>query len=131
LDLQSPDVLSRLVGVKTTEGTGLLIDPADPKMSVLYTKLTSVPPFGSRMPLASTPLTDTMLACVLAWVSDGALLDDASIPESAPTSDAPVETGVPESGQVEAGHPDGATQEGGKPDAGVREAGPTDAGSRG
>jgi hypothetical protein len=69
LDLQSPDVANRLVGVPATEGDGLLIDPTHPSQSVVYTKLTSTPPFGARMPLGITPLDDATLACVLSWVS--------------------------------------------------------------
>ena len=68
LDLQSPGVAARLVGVAASGG-GLLIDPTDPSQSVVYTKLTATPPFGSRMPLGMVPLDDAMLACVLSWVS--------------------------------------------------------------
>jgi hypothetical protein len=68
LDLQSPDVASRLVGA-CARGGGLLVDPDHPSQSVLYTKLTLAPPFGSRMPLGKTSLDPTMLACVLGWVS--------------------------------------------------------------
>jgi hypothetical protein len=75
LDLQSPDLATRLVGVPATEGPGLLIDPAVPSDSVLYTKLSAAPPFGARMPSGKMPLDDGDIACVLAWinqqVSDG------------------------------------------------------------
>ena len=50
LDLVSPDVAARLVGVPASEGAGLLIDPGTPSDSVLYTKLLPNPPFGARMP---------------------------------------------------------------------------------
>jgi hypothetical protein len=68
LDLESPDVASRLVGVPA-RGGGLLVDPAHPTASVLYTKLTSTPPFGARMPYVGPPLDDTTIACVLDWIS--------------------------------------------------------------
>jgi hypothetical protein len=68
LDLASPDVAARLVGVPA-QGAGLLIDPADPAMSALYTKLTSTPPFGARMPLGGTPLDDATMGCLLTWIS--------------------------------------------------------------
>jgi hypothetical protein len=68
LDLASPNVAARLVGVHA-QGGGLLVDPADPAMSVLYTKLTSTPPFGAQMPLLGQPLDDAMMACVLTWIS--------------------------------------------------------------
>ncbi len=68
LDLQSPDVAARLVGV-TAQGGGLLVDLAHPATSVLYTKLTPMPPFGARMPLVGPPLDDATMACVLTWIS--------------------------------------------------------------
>jgi hypothetical protein len=67
LDLQSPNLAARLVGAAATEGSGLLIDPAAPSSSVLYTKLTATPPFGARMPLGAA-LDGTTTGCVLAWV---------------------------------------------------------------
>jgi hypothetical protein len=69
LDLQSPNLASRLVGVQATEGPGLLIDPSNPSASVLYLKVTGSPPFGSRMPQGRAPLDDATIACVLAWVT--------------------------------------------------------------
>jgi hypothetical protein len=68
LDLQSPDVETRLVGVPAREGPGLLIDSSAPSSSVLYTKLTSRPPFGARMPLTGV-LDDPTIACILAWIA--------------------------------------------------------------
>jgi hypothetical protein len=69
LDLQSPNVASRLIGVMAMGGPGLLIDPSDPAMSVMYTKLTASPPFGARMPFGETPLDDATIACVLQWIT--------------------------------------------------------------
>jgi hypothetical protein len=68
LDLQSPDVASRLVGV-CARGGGFLVDPSHPSQSVVYAKLTLAPPFGSRMPLGKPTLDAATLACVLEWVS--------------------------------------------------------------
>jgi hypothetical protein len=81
LDLQSPDVASRLVGVSATEGPGVLVDPSSPADSILYQKLSPDPPFGARMPLAERPLDSSMLACVLAWISDQSSLPDAESPQ--------------------------------------------------
>lgn len=67
LDLASPGVATRLVGVPATEGVGLLIDPSTPTKSVLYAKLLPMPPFGARMPTGKA-LDDATTACVLAWV---------------------------------------------------------------
>ncbi|HEX4447481.1 MAG TPA: hypothetical protein VH044_12120 [Polyangiaceae bacterium] len=104
LDLQSPDVASRLVGVAATEGSGLLVDPTSPQSSVLYTKLTSTPPFGVQMPFGQTPLDPATVACVLDWITaqgqgdsgaegggdEGAVSDDVSEP---PQGDGTVSSG--------------------------------------
>jgi hypothetical protein len=68
LDLESPDVASRLVGVRAMGG-GLLVDPTHPAASVLYTKLTPTPPYGARMPLVGTLLDGATMTCVLDWIS--------------------------------------------------------------
>ncbi len=68
LDLASPNVASRLVGVAAIEGPGYLIDPNIPTASVVYTKLLATPPFGARMPSAAG-LDDATTQCVLAWVT--------------------------------------------------------------
>jgi hypothetical protein len=76
LDLQSPDLAARLVGVPATEGPGLLVDPSAPTKSVLYAKLTANPPFEARMPLGAAPLDAPTLACVLDWVTQTAAASD-------------------------------------------------------
>jgi hypothetical protein len=90
LDLQAPGVASRLIGVHAMGGTGLLIDPTHPAMSVLYTKLTSDPPFGVRMPFTRPPLDEATIACVLQWITEqvgDAGSDDGASPEEASTDD--------------------------------------------
>jgi hypothetical protein len=67
LDLASADVLGRLSGTMA-QGGGVLVDPSAPEASVLYTKLTSSPPFGSRMPQSGAALDDATVACVLTWI---------------------------------------------------------------
>jgi hypothetical protein len=69
LDLQSPNLPSRLIGVMATEGPGLLIDPSNPSNSVLYKKVTASPPFGARMPSGGAALDDATVACILAWIA--------------------------------------------------------------
>jgi hypothetical protein len=71
LDLVSPGVASRLVGVPSAEGVGLLIDPSTPSKSVLYTKLLPAPPFGSRMPTGGS-LDANTTECVLDWITSQA-----------------------------------------------------------
>jgi hypothetical protein len=85
LDLESPGVASRLVGVKATSG-GVLIDPAKPEESLLYRRVTGAA--TPRMPSAAPPLDDAKTACLLAWIKSlgggpvgqdaGPGLDDAS-----------------------------------------------------
>jgi hypothetical protein len=69
LDLDSPDVLSRLLGVRGTECVQRLrIDPGDPGRSLLLEKLESIAPeCGDRMPLGS-PLPANVVDCVRQWV---------------------------------------------------------------
>jgi hypothetical protein len=68
LDLASPGVLGRLANKPATGGAGSLVVPGDPSASVLYTKLMTAPPFGSRMPLGAS-LDDASLACVHDWIA--------------------------------------------------------------
>jgi hypothetical protein len=79
LDLQSPNLDARLVGVAASEGSGFLIDPSEPSKSVLYRKLTPTPPSGARMPLGAAPLDDATMACVLAWITGQA----SAVPDAA------------------------------------------------
>lgn len=64
LDLASPNVAARLVGVPAVTG-GVLVDPAHPEQSTMYRRLLANAP-GPRMPVG-TPLDDATTACVLAW----------------------------------------------------------------
>ena len=69
LDLVSPGVASRVVGVTGTGCSVTLADPADPEASLIYQKLSPTPPCGSPMPLARPALSDQDAACVLAWIA--------------------------------------------------------------
>jgi hypothetical protein len=100
LDLVSAGLPSRLVGVPSVEGVGLLIDPATPSKSVLYTKLLSSPPFGARMPTGGALDTATT-QCVLAWItsqtSSPSPMGDAGAQQgtdAGTTSDAAGDTGA-------------------------------------
>ena len=89
LDLQSPDVGTRLMGKRASGGAGFLIDPEGAAKSVLYRKLTKNPPFGARMPLSGT-LDDGTVACVLAWIDhevNGDPQGDAGASNDAPKAD--------------------------------------------
>lgn len=87
LNLQSPDVASRLVNVMATEGPGLLVDPSAPGASILYLKLTASPPFGAQMPLGQKPLPGAMAACVLDWIDSGEMASGTAV-EAGSASDA-------------------------------------------
>jgi hypothetical protein len=99
LDLQSPNLTSRLVCVSAVGG-GLLVDPSTPSRSVLYAKLSSSPPFGARMPTGAAPFDDATRACILSWISalkaDTGSCNDGGDPDaqSTNTSDAGSDGGV-------------------------------------
>ncbi len=68
LDLESPGMPGRLVGLAGFGGPGLIIDPAHPDSSLMLTKLTTDPPFNFQMPLGLDPLTASETACIRDWV---------------------------------------------------------------
>ena len=124
LDLQSPDVTSRLVGVEPTGPgcTGVLVTAGDPDQSLLYQKLTGAPPCGIPMPFGGKPLSSRDLGCVKSWIiglgaGDGGTSDaasDGSTPSKEASTDSsatvdvatPVEAAAPEaSAPVESGSP--------------------------
>ncbi|HYQ04640.1 MAG TPA: hypothetical protein VER96_38465 [Polyangiaceae bacterium] len=69
LDLVSPGVAGRVVGVSGIGCTSTLADPANPETSLIYQKLLPTPPCGSPMPLARPALSDEDVACVRAWIA--------------------------------------------------------------
>ena len=69
LDLVSPGVRERVVGVPGTGCASTLVDPSNPEASLIYRKLLPAPPCGAPMPLARPPLSDQDVACVLAWIA--------------------------------------------------------------
>jgi hypothetical protein len=68
LDLVSPGVAERVVGVTGTGCISNLADPENPEASLIYQKLSPTPPCGSPMPLARPALSEADAACVLAWI---------------------------------------------------------------
>ena len=130
LDLQSPDVAARLVGVPATGGAGLLVDPMSPEQSVLYAKLSPSPPYGARMPSGKEPLDDATIACILRWIAAGADAATSSGEDSGADTDADASAEVPETGVAEAGVPEVSrpdASEAGSPDAAPRDASRPDA----
>jgi len=69
LDLVSPGIAERVVGVSGIGCSATLADPANPEASLIYQKLSPTPPCGSPMPLARPALSDDDAACVLAWIA--------------------------------------------------------------
>jgi hypothetical protein len=136
LDLDSPDVASRLVGVPSQEVPAEdLISSTAPQSSYLLQKLKPNPSVGLQMPYAGTPLTAAQLACVEAWVDSvasgadagaapmdgGTGMDDGAGPDSTAAT-SPGDAGVPDdSGPADTGAADTGTHDTGTaepPDAG-------------
>lgn len=69
LDLVSPGVAERVVGVPGIGCTSILADPTNPEASLIYQKLSPTPPCGSPMPLARPALSDEDAACILTWIA--------------------------------------------------------------
>ena len=69
LDLVSPGVASRVVGVPAKQCLQLLVDPQNPEQSLMYQKLLPKPTCGAQMPLARPALSSADMACVLAWIA--------------------------------------------------------------
>jgi hypothetical protein len=92
LDLISPNVERRLVGVRATQCTQRLrIDPAMPELSFLLEKLErDDPECGDRMPVREQPLSRNEIACVRDWVEElaaGATTDAATAPDGSAAGD--------------------------------------------
>jgi hypothetical protein len=114
LDLVSPKLAQRLIGVPANGGAGALIDLRDPESSVLLTKLGDRPPFGARMPSGRPAIDAASYACVHAWVyafvplktpvdAGGPALDaDAAGDDSAAAADALVDDAAPDAQDAEA-----------------------------
>jgi hypothetical protein len=125
LDLQSAGAALRLVNVPA-QGGGLLIDPSQPSQSVIYEKLTAMPPFGSRMPLGKAALDDGTLACVLAWVSMQTAVGAGSNPGE--SDGGGVDAGGTDAGGTDADGGAIGSTDAGAVDSGRVDAGPHDAG---
>jgi hypothetical protein len=52
-------------------GPAIIAGNAD--SSNLVRKLSATPPFGARMPLNKTPLSDSAIAVIKTWINEGAL----------------------------------------------------------
>ncbi len=70
LDLEKADFSAELVGKEALGCAGSLLDPANPRESVFYQKLTNPPCGGAMMPLGRSPLSDEVLDCVLEWIAE-------------------------------------------------------------
>lgn len=88
LDLKSPDVESRLVGIppKGVGCPGVLVDPKHPTQSLLYGKLLGTPPCGVPMPFGKGRLSAADVGCVKNWIEGLAAADGGA--DGAPARDA-------------------------------------------
>jgi hypothetical protein len=69
LDLESPGVAARVVGVTAKVCQGILADPSSPETSVIYTKLLADTTCGLQMPLSRPPLSAMDIECVKTWIA--------------------------------------------------------------
>lgn len=69
LDLISPGVAARVVGVQAKQCLQVLADPQNPEQSLLYQKLLTKPACGAQMPLARPALSNADIACVREWIA--------------------------------------------------------------
>jgi len=70
LDLESPGVAARVVGVNAKMCPGVLANPANATASVIYTKLLTTVSCGSRMPLGRPSLTQMEMECLKSWIAE-------------------------------------------------------------
>jgi hypothetical protein len=70
LDLESPDVAARVVGVSAKMCPGVLANPGNVTASVLYTKLLANVSCGGRMPLGLPSLTQMETECLKSWIAE-------------------------------------------------------------
>jgi hypothetical protein len=68
LDLVSPGVASRVVGIPSKECSGVLADPQNPDTSVIYLKLLPSVTCGAQMPLARPSLEQAKIDCIKSWI---------------------------------------------------------------
>jgi hypothetical protein len=84
LDLVSPGLAARVVGVSAVGSPGVLVDPADPQASVLYRRVTST---TSPMPPTGALGADTT-ACILSWIKGLASGGPSPAPDGSSGADA-------------------------------------------
>ncbi|MCA9243831.1 MAG: c-type cytochrome [Phycisphaerales bacterium] len=74
LRLTSDVAVAHLLNMRSVEDADQrFVTPGDPNASLLVTKIESGPqPFGSRMPLFSSRLSDTQIQTIRAWITQGA-----------------------------------------------------------
>ncbi len=70
LDLESPDVASRVVGVAAKLCPGTLAKPSAPGDSVIYTKVLSTNTCGAQMPLTRPALSQKEIDCLKTWIGN-------------------------------------------------------------
>jgi hypothetical protein len=94
LDLESPNLVSRLSGMMSSTCGAPYVDPVDPARSLLYVKVGPGPyPCGGRMPIGAR-LDDTQIACVLDFLeSELGGETDAGVADAGPVDMGPADMG--------------------------------------
>jgi hypothetical protein len=91
LDLVTAGAFARMYGHPSAACGELLVSPQGPDHSLLVHKLDGSSTCGARMPLGTDPLAPTDLACVRAWVTNGA--DGGTVPVMDAGKDAATDAG--------------------------------------
>ncbi len=103
LDLTSPGVASRVVGVASTLCPGkTLVVAGDPSSSYLMDKLKGTQPStcGARMPYLIGPLDDHQMSCVEAWIASLGAGDGGSVDGGGSEAASPLDAGDADSGST-------------------------------
>ena len=95
LDLASPNVASRLLGVQSATCTGhTLLVAGDVSHSFFFQKLNPNPACGTQMPNGMPPLSAADLACIQAWLRSVGGGTDGGV-DVVPPTDVPVGVDTP------------------------------------
>jgi hypothetical protein len=70
-------LLENLLTIEVSEWR--LVTPGEPELSAYYMKLTESPPYGDQMPVQLAFFSESELAALSNWITDGAPEDDAFI----------------------------------------------------
>jgi hypothetical protein len=85
LRLDDANSYALLVGIASEQEPSLLrVEPGDPDNSYLIRKLEGTAGSGEQMPLDGAPLSQSEIAVIRQWISDGALREPGGMPPTEP-----------------------------------------------